>query len=206
MKKIALFVSVLTIALSLTSTQVFAKGSKDKGSKKKSSRTSSMSSPSNSTSKPNPFPSKKRDNAEEPANNTTAAPASGGGAGAAIAAGVGGAVVGGLAGAAIASSMSGDDKPATSSTTIEKTAPSPLLKMTPEEAVKSATEMQIKASDAGFGFSKSDEMLKKATELMAKDDAGKKKAQEIAVIVHTWAETGVKQADELKKIAEKLGL
>ena len=204
MKKTALFVSVLTIALSLTSTQVFAKGSKEKGSAKKSSRSSSVSSSSSSTSKPNPFPSKKRDNAEEPANN--AAPASGGGAGAAIAAGVGGAVIGGLAGAAIASSMSGDDKPATSSTTIEKTAPSPLLKMTPEEAVKSATEMQTKASDAGFGFSKSDEMLKKATELMAKDDAGKKKAQEIAVIVHTWAETGVKQADELKKIAEKLGL
>jgi hypothetical protein len=49
-------------------------------------------------------------------------------------------------------------------------------------------------------------MLKKAEELSVKDDAGKKQAHEIAVMVHTWAEAGVKQADELKKVAEKLGL
>ena len=130
--------------------------------------------------------------------------------GGAVAAGVGGVVLGGLAGAAIASSMS-DDKPAATTTTATTTAaatatPSPLLKMTPEDALKAATEMQTKATEAGFSFSKSGEMLKKAEELMAKDDAGKKQAQEIAVLVHTWAETGVKQSEELKKVAEKLGL
>jgi hypothetical protein len=190
MIKKTLFVSVLAVALSVSGSQVFAKN-KNKGDSKKSSRSEA------------PAPAAAPPAATAPA---AAPPAAGGGAGTAIAAGVGGVLVGGLAGAAIASSMSGDDKPAATTTTIEKTAPSPLLKMTPEEALKSATEMQAKASEAGFGFSKSDAMLKKAEELALKDDAGKKQAHEIAVMIHAWAEAGVKQADELKKVAEKLGL
>jgi hypothetical protein len=199
MMKKTLFVSVLAVALSTSGLQVFAKNkNKDKGGSKSSSVELSKK-PDNAAPAPAPAPA---------AAPVAAAPAAGGGAGTAIAAGVGGVLVGGLAGAAIASSMSGDDKPAATTTTIEKTTstPSPLLKMTPEEALKSAKEMQTKASEAGFSFSKSDEMLKKAEELSVKDDAGKKQAHEIAVMVHTWAEAGVKQADELKKVAEKLGL
>lgn len=199
MMKKTLFVSVLAVMLSVSGSQAFAKNKSKGDSKKSSSMESSKKSDSDADKKPDNV-------APAPAAAAAPAPAAGGGAGAAIAAGVGGAVIGGLAGAAIASSMSGDDKPAAGTTTIEKTAPSPLLKMTPEEALKSATEMQAKASEAGFGFSKSDAMLKKAEELAVKDDAGKKQAHEIAVMVHTWAEAGVKQADELKKIAEKLGL
>ncbi|MCK5813478.1 MAG: hypothetical protein KAH03_04435 [Cocleimonas sp.] len=216
MIKKTLFVSALAVVLSVSGSQAFAK-SKDKGDSKKSSKSSSVElskkSDSDTDKKPDSAtpPTSTNNSTTNTNNNNTAdaapAPApAGGGAGTAIAAGVGGAVIGGLAGAAIASSMSGDDKPAATTTTIEKTAPSPLLKMTPEEALKSAKEMQVKASEAGFSFSKSDEMLKKAEELAAKDDAGKKQAQEIAVMVHTWAEAGVKQADELKKVAEKLGL
>jgi len=198
MIKKTLFVSMLALTLSLAGSQAFAKGSKSKGDSKKSSESPSLTK-QDAAPAAAPAPT-----AAAPA----AAPApSGGGMGTAVAAGVGGVVLGGLAGAAIASSMSGDgDKAATTTTGTDKATPSPLLKMTPEEAVKSATEMQLKASEAGFGFKKSDEMLKKAEELIAKDDAGKKQAQEIAVIVHTWAEAGVKQADELKKVAEKLGL
>jgi hypothetical protein len=205
MIKKTLFVSMLALTLSIAGSQAFAKGSKGKGDSKKSS-SSSSETPSLKKSEPAPAAAPPAAPAAAPA---AAAPApSGGGMGTAVAAGVGGAVLGGLAGAAIASSMSGDgDKATTTGTTgTEKATPSPLLKMTPEEAVKSATEMQLKASEAGFGFKKSDEMLKKAEELIAKDDAGKKQAHEIAVIVHTWAETGVKQADELKKVSEKLGL
>lgn len=214
MMKKTIFVSVLAVALSTSGFQVFAKNkNKDKGGSKSSSVQLSKKSDSNTDKKPDnatPAPAAAPAAAPAPA---AAAPASapapaatGGGAGTAIAAGVGGVLVGGLAGAAIASSMSGDDKPAATTTTIEKTTPSPLLKMSPEEALKSAKEMQTKASESGFSFSKSDEMLKKAEELAVKDDAGKKQAHEIAVMVHTWAEAGVKQADELKKIAEKLGL
>jgi len=193
MIKKTLFISVLALTLSIAGSQAFAKSNKSKGdSKKSSSETPSL---------------QKSDSAPAPAAAApAAAPASGGGMGTAVAAGVGGMVLGGLAGAAIASSMSGDGDKATTTGGTATATPSPLLKMTPEEAVKSATEMQLKASEAGFGFKKSDEMLKKAEELIAKDDAGKKQAHEIAVIVHTWAETGVKQADELKKVADKLGL
>ena len=197
-----LLISAVALALSVSGPQAFAK---------KSKRVSSSSS--SSSSKPADKPVENKTDA--PANNTanTVQPAAAapeqksGGMGTAIAAGVGGAVVGGLAGAAIASSLSGDDeKKDASGNTISAPIPSPLLKMTPEEAVKSATEMQEKAKEAGFSFAKSDEMLKKTEELMTKDDAGKKQAHEIAVIVHAWAESGVKKSEALKKVSEKLGI
>ena len=199
-----LLISAMALSLAVSGPQAFAK---------KSKRTSSSSSSSKPAEKEK-APEQKPD-APAPANNTTnnAQPAAAapeqksGGMGTAIAAGVGGAVVGGLAGAAIASSLSGDDaKKDANGNTVSAPIPSPLLKMTPEEAVKSATEMQTKAKEAGFSFAKSDEMMKKAEELMAKDDAGKKQAHEIAVIVHAWAESGVKKSEALKKVSDKLGL
>ncbi len=193
-----LLISAVALALSVSTPQAFAKKSKKVSS---------------SSSKPADKPAENKTDA--PANNTTntAQPAAAapeqksGGMGTAIAAGVGGAVVGGLAGAAIASSLSGgDEKKDASGNTVSAPIPSPLLKMTPEEAVKSATEMQEKAKEAGFSFAKSDEMLKKTEELITKDDAGKKQAHEIAVIVHAWAESGVKKSEALKKVSEKLGI
>jgi|GEM_PF-4162118 len=208
MIKKGILVSLLAIALSVSGTQAFAKGKKGGGLFSRSSSQSSTKPADNNTpdnklggltSSNNASPSVSAPNTTStgaaPASAAAAPASSGPGMGTAIAAGIGGAVVGGLAGAAIASSFSGDDA-----------TPSPLLQMTPEDAIKSATEMQAKATEAGFAFAKSDEMLKKATELMTKDDEGKKQAHEIAVIVHTWAEVGVKQADELKKVADKLGL
>ncbi len=199
-----LLISAIALALSVSGPQAFAK---------KSKRVSSSSS--SSSSKPADKPAENKTDAPAPANNTanTAQPAAAapeqksGGMGTAVAAGVGGAVIGGLAGAAIASSLSGDDeKKDANGNTVSAPIPSPLLKMTPEEAVKSATDMQEKAKEAGFSFAKSDEMLKKTEELITKDDAGKKQAHEIAVIVHSWAESGVKKSEALKKVSEKLGI
>jgi hypothetical protein len=201
-----LLISAIALALSVSGPQALAK---------KSKRVSSSSSSSTDTSKSADKDKATENKTEAPTNNTAnntqpaaAAPEQkSGGMGTAIAAGVGGAVIGGLAGAAIASSLSGDDeKKDASGNTVSAPIPSPLLKMTPEEAVKSATEMQEKAKEAGFSFAKSDEMLKKTEELIAKDDAGKKQAHEIAVIVHAWAESGVKKSEALKKVSEKLGI
>ena len=194
-----LLISAIALALSVSGPQAFAK---------KSKRVSS------SSSKPADKPVENKTDAPAPANNTAntaqpaaAAPEQKSGMGTAVAAGVGGAIIGGLAGAAIASSLSGDDeKKDANGNTVSAPIPSPLLKMTPEEAVKSATDMQEKAKEAGFSFAKSDEMLKKTEELITKDDAGKKQAHEIAVIVHAWAESGVKKSEALKKVSEKLGI
>lgn len=177
-----LLVSLLALTLSVSGSPAFAKKSK------KFRRPAPQAS-----SKPAPSKSK---TSEDNSKSQEQAPEKKSGMGSAIAAGVGGAVVGGLAGAAIASAFSGGDD----------AKPSPLQEMTPDKAVQSATEMQEKAKEAGFSFAKSDDMLKKAQELMSKDDAGKKQAHELAIIVHTWAEAGVKQSDTLKKISGDLGL
>jgi len=195
-----LLISAIALALSVSSPQAFAKKSKRDSSS--SSSSSKSDDKDKATENKNEAPANNTANTTQPA----AAPEQKSGMGGAIAAGVGGAIIGGLAGAAIASSLSGDDDKKDANGTVSAPIPSPLLKMTPEEAVKSATEMQEKAKEAGFSFAKSDEMLKKTEELMAKDDAGKKQAHEIAVIVHTWAESGVKKSEALKKVSDKLGI
>ena len=209
----SIFVSALAFAIAISGSQVFAKSSKGKGDSKKSSRISLEKKSAVPASAPPAAPVATPATPAPSAPVATAPTSSGGGVGKAVAAGVGGAVLGGLAGAAIASSMSDDSDKATSTATTKTVAttattatPSPLLKMSPEDALKAATEMQAKATEAGFAFSKADEMLKKATELLTKGDAEKKQAHEIAVLVHTWAENNIKASEELKKIADKLGL
>jgi hypothetical protein len=197
MIKQTLFVSAL--AITLASTSVFAK----KSSSRPSASVSGPSSSSSAPAKPSPTPAASTPaaapTAAPAAAPAAAAPAAGGGIGSAI---VGG-VVGGLAAGAVMSALSGDDKPAAAGAAAP--APSPLLAMTPEDALKTAKETLAKAADAGFAYPKSTELLTKADELITVE-ASKKQAQEIAVAVNTWAEAGLKNAENLKKVSAQLGL
>jgi hypothetical protein len=111
--------------------------------------------------------------------------------------------VGGLVGGAVMNALSGDDTPAAAGAAAP--VPSPLLAMTPEDALKTAKETQAKAVAEGFSYTKSDALLAKADELILVE-ATKKQAQELAVAVNTWAEAGIKHATALKSISTQLGL